>query len=139
MLIFGAKLQLYSKKSQKNCLFGKKNVSLQMEISYKDNKIAVSFESEKNIKMAYGDRAKKINQRLNELKAAEYLNTIALLPSARLHQLQGNKAGIWSINVSPNYRMLFEITDDPIPILADGGINLAAVKAICIISIEDTH
>lgn len=34
-----------------------------------------------------------------------------LHPSLRLHQLKGKLAGIWSVSITGNYRMLFERTE----------------------------
>ncbi len=36
------------------------------------------------------------------------------MPGWRLHQLRGDRAGIWSISVSGNWRMTFEIEDNQV-------------------------
>jgi proteic killer suppression protein len=83
--------------------------------------------------------ARKLMQRMTELKAAEALSDISHLPPPRCHELTGNRAGQFSVDLEHPYRLLFIPADDPIPYREDKGIDLALVKEIEIIDIEDTH
>jgi len=83
--------------------------------------------------------ARKLKQRLAELKAAETLSDISYLPPPRCHELTGNRAGQFSVDLEHPYRLLFLPADDPIPYREDGGIDLLLVREIEIIKIEDTH
>jgi proteic killer suppression protein len=83
--------------------------------------------------------ARKLMQRMTELKAAEALSDISHLPPPRCHELTGNRAGQFSVDLEHPYRLLFIPADDPIPYREDEGIDLALVKEIEIISIKDTH
>jgi proteic killer suppression protein len=83
--------------------------------------------------------ARKLQQRMAELKAAETLSDISHLPPPRCHELTGNRAGQFSVDLEHPYRLLFIPADDPIPYREDEGIDLALVKEIEIIDIEDTH
>jgi proteic killer suppression protein len=83
--------------------------------------------------------ARKLQQRMAELKAAEALSDISHLPPPRCHELTGNRAGQFSVDLEHPYRLLFIPADDPIPYREDKGIDLALVKEIEIIDIEDTH
>lgn len=83
--------------------------------------------------------ARKLKQRLTELKAADVLSDISYLPPARCHQLTGKEAGIFSIDLEHPYRLLFIPADDPVPLCQDGGIDTKRVKEIEIIDIRDTH
>ena len=83
--------------------------------------------------------ARKLKQRLAELKAAEALADISHLPPPRCHELTGNCAGQFSVDLEHPYRLLFLPADDPIPYREDGGIDLLLVREIEIIKIEDTH
>jgi proteic killer suppression protein len=83
--------------------------------------------------------ARKLMQRMTELKAAEALSDISHLPPPRCHELTGNRAGQFSVDLEHPYRLLFIPADDPIPYREDEGIDLALVKEIEIIDIEDTH
>lgn len=78
-------------------------------------------------------------QRLDELRAADCLYDISHIPPQRLHELIGNLAGVFSIDVVHPYRLLFVPADDPIPHKPDGGIDLTKVTKIKILRVEDTH
>ncbi len=83
--------------------------------------------------------AKKIKQRINQLESADNLAIISTLPVLRLHQYEGKDKGIWSIDIQKNWRILFEINQDPIPTLEDGGVDLKTITIISIASITDPH
>lgn len=85
------------------------------------------------------DRAKKLRQRMAELKAADVLADISHLPPPRLHELAGQQKGQFSVDVAHPYRLLFIPADDPVPTKPDGGIDLTAVESIEIVGIADTH
>jgi len=110
-----------------------------MELSYKNNKLIKSLTTDKGLAKSYGHLAKKIKQRINQLESADNLATIQQLPALRLHEHIGKGKGTWSIDVHQNWRILFEIDHDPIPKLADGGVDLKAVTIICIEEITDPH
>lgn len=110
-----------------------------MKIFYKNNKLKISLTVDKEIIKTYGTRAKKIKQRMNELESWDTLHDISRLPALRLHPLKGNKKGEWAVDIQKNWRICFEISNGPLPLLEDGGIDLSMVNEIKIISIEDYH
>lgn len=110
-----------------------------MEVRYQTKKLERTLTSDKELKKRYGSLAKKIKQRINQLTSAENLGVIANLPALRLHPHIGKNRGLWSIDIQANWRILFLIGNDPIPILEDGGINKKEVTIITITSIKDPH
>jgi toxin HigB-1 len=110
-----------------------------MKLLYKNNKLEKSFNTDKGLAKSYGTLAKKIKQRRQQLESAENLGVIAQLPALRLHQYHGDRKGTWSIDIHQNWRILFEIDQNPIPTVKDGGIDLQAITIICIESVEDPH
>jgi proteic killer suppression protein len=54
--------------------------------------------------------AKKLRMRLAALDTATTIQEMAL-PGFRLHPLKGDKQGSWSIDVSKNWRITFELID----------------------------
>ncbi len=98
-----------------------------MKISFKNNKLKNSLTVDKEIVKTYGNQAKKIKQRMNELESWDTLEGISKLPALRLHPYRGNKKGLWSIDIHQNWRILFEITNNPFPLLEDGGVDLSKV------------
>ncbi len=110
-----------------------------MKIEYSTRKIGKTFADEKAIIKAYGDRAKKIKQRHNELENADNLEIISRIAAARLHPLNGNRNEDWAVDIYKNWRICFQIGNYPLPKLEDGGINLSKVTIIIISSVEDYH
>lgn len=110
-----------------------------MELLYKNNKLKKSLTTDKGLTKGYGKLAKKIKQRRIQLESADNLDVISKLPVLRLHQHVGKGKGTWSIDIQENWRILFEIEQDPIPTLEDSGIDLKAITIISIESIEDPH
>lgn len=111
-----------------------------MEIRFRTKKLQKVCSEEQAMLRAYGkDIAKRLKQRLAELKAAETLSDISHLPPARLHELAGNLKGHFSVDLTHPYRLLFVPDHDPVPVDEQGGIDRGAVTAIEIVDIKDTH
>ena len=83
--------------------------------------------------------ARKLQQRLMELKAASCLADISKVPPPRCHQLSGDRGGQLSVDLEHPYRLLFIPANDPIPVKQDGGLDWAKVTEIEIVEIVDTH
>mgnify|MGYP006291753817 FL=1 len=83
-------------------------------------------------------RAKKIRQRLDDLKAADNLNVMRNLPG-RCHELTGDRRGQLSLDLDHPWRLIFIPADDPPSLKDDGGIDWQNVRVINILGIEDTH
>jgi proteic killer suppression protein len=83
--------------------------------------------------------AKKLQQRLMELNAAETLADISHLPPPGCHELTGNRAGQLSVDLEHPYRLLFVPANVPVPYFEGGGIDRELVTEIEIIAIDDTH
>lgn len=83
--------------------------------------------------------ARKLQQRLMELKAASCLDDISRVPPPRCHQLSGNRYGQLSVDLEHPYRLLFIPANNPILVTQDGGLKWANVTEVEIIEIADTH
>ena len=53
--------------------------------------------------------------------------------------LSGNMAGEWSARLTANWRLIFELADDPLPTKADGGVDVTQVKEVRLLRLEDYH
>ena len=84
------------------------------------------------------DRARRLQRRLDDLRAAYCLEDMRCLPG-RTHELIGNLAGYLSLDLDHPYRLLFIPNHDPMPTKSDGGVDWIQVTAIEIIEIRDTH
>jgi proteic killer suppression protein len=114
-----------------------------MEIYVGDNKLRKAIESEVECRRQYGaDMAKKLTLRLAALRAAESL--IDFWPPnsgpERCHELKGDLAGTFSVDLKQPYRLLFKpgaarLTGD----FADEQQRWKSITSIEILAIEDTH
>jgi proteic killer suppression protein len=62
------------------------------------------------------NHAKKLRMQLAALDTAQSIDDMDV-PGYRLHQLTGDKRGIWSITVNANWRLTFEFEEGNIYIL----------------------
>lgn len=69
------------------------------------------------------DLVPRVRNVLSALISASDVNGVEGPPGWRVHQLSGDRAGTWSISVSGNWRMTFDIDDDE----------------ICNLNLEDYH
>lgn len=83
-------------------------------------------------------RAKRIRQRLDDLRAAEVLEDMRHVPG-RCHELKGDRAGQLSLDLDHPYRLIFEPANAPVPTKEDGGLDWTKVTAVIIIGVVDTH
>lgn len=110
-----------------------------MEVIFKTRKLERQLTKPKEMAKAFGLLARKVNQRVKELSDAETLAVMSTLPAARCHELTGKYKGMLAIDVSGNYRLIFQPVHDPIPQKEDGGLNWDAVTKIQINEITDYH
>jgi proteic killer suppression protein len=109
-------------------------------ISFKTKKLQKTCSYAREMQKQLGPAmARKLQQRLMELNAADSLAEISHLPPPRCHELSNDRAGQFSVDLVHPYRLLFIPADEPVPRRDDGGIDLERVREIEIIEIEDTH
>jgi toxin HigB-1 len=63
--------------------------------------------SKAGIQAKHADRLRLILSNLDQAESAEHMD----LPGLALHQLKGERKGIWAVNVSGNWRITFRFTD----------------------------
>ena len=69
------------------------------------------------------DQVRRVRNILSALLAAPDMEGVSGPPGWRIHQLSGDRAGTWSISVSGNWRITFELDGD----------------ALCQLDLEDYH
>jgi proteic killer suppression protein len=111
-----------------------------MEIVFGSRKLerAGNFERE-GVRMWGAENARKVRQRLTELAAADSLAVVAKYLPARLHPLKGNRTGQFAVDVRHPFRLIFEPHHDPVPLKADGGVDLERITRIRVLAVEDYH
>ena len=83
--------------------------------SFKYKNLQLFFESE-TLKGIQVDHAKKLRIRLSALDTAFVIEDLKL-PGFNLHELEGNKKGIWFIKINGNYRLTFIFENSDVYIL----------------------
>lgn len=117
------------------------NDSMQVYISNKKMKRSIEDDGER--KRRFGpEMAKKIQLRVGALVAAESL-AVFWPPNSgpeRCHELKGDMAGTFSMDLKHPYRLLFQPVDMPEGLEAgEGKQRWQAINAVEIVGIEDTH
>lgn len=83
--------------------------------------------------------ARKLEQRLMQIRAAESLQALSMIPGLNPHPLAGDRAGEIAVTVHRGVRLVFIPAHDPLPRTPDGGLDRSAVTAVCITEIGDYH
>lgn len=111
-----------------------------MKISFNTKKLQKACNSEKAMNAQWGaTQAKKMQQRLMELQAADSLADISRVPPPRCHEMKGKYDGCLTVDLDQPYRLLFAPDHDPVPAKPDGGLDWSAVTEIVIIGVIDPH
>jgi plasmid maintenance system killer protein len=114
-----------------------------MEIGTKDHGLKAALEDEAVCKREYGiAMAKKIQLRIAALRGADSLLDFWPPNSGpeRCHELAGDLAGTFSIDVKQPYRLLFKpIEEHPTTDRSAEQKRWANIKEIEILRIENTH
>jgi len=85
-------------------------------------------------------RAENITLRLQQMRAADNLHTLSLIPQAYCHELKGDRKGQFAVRLDGRWRLIFEAANDPIPRKADGGLDWVRVTEIRILEMAvDYH
>lgn len=104
-----------------------------MEIQYYSKKIQKILTSERLLKKHYNNDYLRLTNRLSELRAANNLEEIPVVPPPRRHKLSGDRESCWGIDYSKNDRIVIE------PCGKYDINDLSTITAIRILSLEDYH
>lgn len=110
-----------------------------MEVFFASERLAKHMQSQQALRKAYGaENATWIPRRLDNLRFASNLEQMLSLPG-ELHELKGERRGTLSIKLKHGYRLLIKPADEPLPLKADGGLDLRSVRSVVVIGVEDYH
>jgi len=110
-----------------------------MEIEFSSKKMEATFNSGKLLQKEYGQLAPTIMRRMTVLRDSISLSMVPILPPDKCHELHEDRAGCFAVWLKHPYRLVFEPCARPIPVKADGGHDLEAIKAIRILEVVDYH
>jgi proteic killer suppression protein len=83
--------------------------------SFKHKGLETFYESD-STKGIQANHAKKLRMQLAALDTAQAIDDMDI-PGYRLHQLTGDRRGIWTITVNANWRLTFEFEEGNVYIL----------------------
>ena len=110
-----------------------------LDISFRTKKLRKQCTDAKRMPSAFGPiQARRLRQRLDDLRAAENLEVMRTLPG-RCHELKAKRSRQLSMDLEHPYRLIFEPAHDPMPERDDGGLDWSSVTAIRILEVVDTH
>ncbi len=109
-----------------------------MKLSYKSKKLEKSLNNDAKLVKTYGEIARKLKQRHDDLIDAPTLQDIKDNPVMKLHLLKGNRKHDWAITIQRNWRLCFQVVGDT-PTNEHGQVQYIMITAIEIISVEDYH
>lgn len=111
-----------------------------MQITFKTKKLKRIVDSSKDLFRVYGEvRGKRIRNRMSVLRAATCLEEVPVEKPDRRHELSHDRKGQFAVDITGNYRLVFEPNNNPIPLRKDGGLDLKRITEIKILEVEDYH
>jgi plasmid maintenance system killer protein len=110
-----------------------------LDINFSSEKFRKECNDHKTLVRRHGKRrADLLRRRLDDLAAADFLEVMRNLPG-RCHALTGDRAGQISLDLDGPYRLIFTVSNNPVPTKDDGGLDWAKVTAVRIIGVDNTH
>lgn len=110
-----------------------------MEITFANTKLEKTLSAEATRVRRFGpEAARVVYRRLVQLHDAPALSVMVTLPG-RCHELSGDRKGQLAVEVTKGLRLVFEPSEEPPPLKADGGLDWDAVTAIRILEVTDYH
>jgi plasmid maintenance system killer protein len=111
-----------------------------LTIYFATHKLRRVMVSEKELVKEYGtDLGRRVALRLTQLRALPNAAAGQASPQLDLHQLSTDRDEQLAVKLTGKMRLIFEVANDPIPRLPDGGLDLEAVTEIEITEVVDYH
>ena len=114
-----------------------------MEVTIRNKRLQTALERPEMTQKRFGkEMARKIRARMEILAAAESLADFWPPSSGpeRCHELKGDRAGTFSMDLKHPYRLLFvPVEEEPPKDRSDELKHWGDITAIEVVSIEDTH
>lgn len=110
-----------------------------MEIAFHPS-IRKVCEDEKEAARKLGpENANLLKRRLEDLIAAPTLEYMRNIRQGRCHELTADRDGQLAVDLKQPKRLIFEVADEPVPRLGNGGLDWKNVRSIRILEITDYH
>lgn len=110
-----------------------------MDLCFATKKLERQLGDATAMQRAFGDLARRLQMRLDLLRAAPCLADVPSVPPPRRHKLSGDWRGHYALDIAGNWRLIFK----PVSSLAASGFDydndLRGVTVIEIVEIIDYH
>jgi plasmid maintenance system killer protein len=116
-----------------NFVEGNKSV----DILFKDEDQKELFNCEKSLKKRYGQMAKIITRRMDQLRAANSVGEYMAFKLGNPHFLKGDYKRCIAVSLTGNYRLIFEPVYEEDTDFAN--LNLFTLRVVTILEVEDYH
>jgi plasmid maintenance system killer protein len=114
-------------------------IGTHLEVVFATRELEKRLGSDKARRKHMGDEiGRRVYQRLRELGGAPTLAALRNAPG-RCHELGEDRKGQIAVTITRNHRLIFEVADEPMPRLADGGLDWNAVTKVRILEVTDYH
>lgn len=111
-----------------------------MEVSFATKSMQKCCSEEKAMRKRWSENlARRLKQRLMELRAATTLQDICRTPPARCHELKGERKGQLAVDLGHPFRLVFKPDHAPVPRTSDGGLDWDSVTKVMVIEVVDYH
>ncbi|HDQ93109.1 MAG TPA: hypothetical protein ENN89_03210 [Synergistetes bacterium] len=111
-----------------------------MDIRFRSRKLERACNEEASGQREWGqNRARKVGQRLMELRAAGNLLDLSRIPGTGFHPLRHDRQGQFAVSLGGNLRLVFLPLENPLPCLPDGSLDLENISGIKILEVVDYH
>jgi len=111
-----------------------------MHVGFANAKLRKRCETFKEAVRAWGQKcAERLYQRLSELEDSESLAVVSKLPGARCHELKGDRAGRFAVDLEHPKRLVFSPAGDPREFLEGNAVQLDRVVSVVIEEVVDYH
>lgn len=110
-----------------------------IDIGWSDRKLKKNCSSDRAGRRIFGpEQWTVLKRRIVSLEAAPTLAALEGVPG-RCHELSADRAGQFSLDLRGAYRLIFTPDHDPVPTLAEGGIDRSLVTKVVIVEVVDHH
>ncbi|MGG1616517.1 hypothetical protein ACIFQM_23760 [Paenibacillus sp. NRS-1782] len=108
-----------------------------MDILFRNTRQKEVFSSEKLLKTEYGQLAKIITKRMDQLRAAKSISEYMAFKIGNPHFLSGSFDKCIGINLTGNFRLIIEpLYDDNMDF---SNLNLSSLEVVTIMEVKDYH
>jgi plasmid maintenance system killer protein len=110
-----------------------------LDVLFASERFAKVMDSNQELAKKFGaEMAKRIRRRLDDLSAAESLETMRNLPG-RCHELEAERKGQLAVDLVHPQRLILEPYPQPPPVKPDGGLDWTQVTAVTVLEVVDYH